>query len=90
MRALKLIFRDAIVLKFEDKTTTAIPFDTKDETTKELMLSLRVLDCPKIEEVEVIKKGDAWTLKQDNQMLIDWTKVCPEFLEKYNIKFDNL
>ena len=90
MRALKIILRDGIILEFEDKTYTAISFDTEDETTKELILSLRVLDSPKIEEVEVIKNGDSWTVKQDNQRLIDWKKVCPELAKKYHIDFDNL
>ena len=90
IRALKIILKNGIILEFEDKTYTAIPFDIKDETTKELILSLRVLDSPKIEEVEVIKIGDRWTIKQDNLRLIDWKKVIPEIAEKYYIDFDNL
>ena len=90
IRALKLILRDGIVFEFEDKTTTAIPFDTEDEITMELILSLRVLDSPPIEEVEVIKNGDSWTVKQDNKRLIDWKKVLPELYEKYHIDLDNL
>jgi len=76
MRALRIQAKDGFVLLLEDKTCIPIKFDSKEEVTKQLAMSMSVCNS-KFEEGELIINGDKMTFKDDKLKLVDWKELFP-------------